>query len=407
VFIIVSVGAAYLAMTSPTPPPSVPLPTYPQYEPTYPGYTPPETEPTPDEVTPTPAEPTPDEALIRAQEILSGMTTDEKIWQLFIVTPEQLTGYKAVTEAGNATKAAITDRPVGGVIYSATNIEKPTQVTTMLTKIQGYSKLPLLLAVSEEGGGAGPVSGKSAMSFPSVGTEASIGASGDPSVAGSAGQIIGGALAGLGFNLDLSPVADLDLGGSVLGERVFGSEPTLVSRMTESFIDGLRGKGIAAAVKYFPGMGGATVDPNDNYSESSRAFSDMENAELMAFRAAVDAGAQYIVMSNLAYPTLDPSGRPASLSEPIIKLLRDNLGFRGVVITDSLSAGAITRKFAAADASVFAIEAGADMLLMPEDLAKAFAAIKDAVASGRISEARLDESVTRILIAKSQLTIDN
>ncbi|MDR3209575.1 MAG: glycoside hydrolase family 3 protein [Oscillospiraceae bacterium] len=401
-FLLLSVSTVYFALTAPEDEPSASVSAPPPTA-SPSGTSEPSAPPTDDGSAVPSGEPDLNNpSRMRAQEVLAGMTLDEKLWQLFFVTPEQLTGYANVTEAGSATQSALRDRPVGGVIYFAKNIVSPTQVQTMLTKIQGYADLPLFLAVDEEGGSVQRIGGKTAMHVPSVPAMGSIGRSGDPAQAREVGETIGETLYSLGFNLDLAPVADVLTGGSntPIGDRSFGADPALVSEMTAALVEGLHASGIASTLKHFPGLGGAAADTHTDSAETARTLDQMRASEFLPFAAGIKAGSEFVMLSHLSATAIDPSGAPASLSPAVLTLLRGELGFRGVAITDSLSMGAITNHYEAGEAAVLAVEAGADMLLMPGDLTLAFDAVKAAVTDGRLTEARIDESVTRILTAK-------
>ncbi|MDR2502148.1 MAG: glycoside hydrolase family 3 protein [Oscillospiraceae bacterium] len=402
-FILVSAAAAVAAVIYAPPPPLEPDNTPPTDV-----FLPPEVTDTPEPPVETPVgtpAPPADSAREIAESFLSGMSRDEKLWQLFFITPEQLTGYSAVTEAGTSTQTSLAARPVGGLIYFSHNIKTAQQVQTMLSKVQDYSSAGLFLGVDEEGGAVARVTGNDRLEIPPVDPAGNIGATGDTNIAELGGKQIGKALFNLGFNLDFAPVADVlvDPNNKVIGNRSFGGDPRLVADMVEFFIRGLHNQGVAAAVKHFPGLGSVTADPHDSSADCARTLDELRDMEFVPFQRAIDAGAEVIMISHASMSAIDQMGAPAALSGPVIDLLRSELGFDGVIITDSLSMAAVTRKYSPGDAAVAAISAGADMLLMPADLQKSFNALKAAVESGQISESRIDESVLRILTAKVRL----
>ncbi|MDR2421468.1 MAG: glycoside hydrolase family 3 protein [Oscillospiraceae bacterium] len=341
--------------------------------------------------------------LARAEELLSGMTADEKIYQMFFVTPESLTGYQRVYQAGRATETALEKYPVGGIIYFEQNIDSPAQISDMLTKTLGWSKIPLFLGVDEEGGRVARISSQGAMGFDAVPPMAELGASGDTRGAYDAGVKIGQMLTALGFNMDFAPVADVlaNPENTEIGDRSFGSDAALVAAMTQSFTEGLRGAGIASALKHFPGQGGAESGTHDGPVGSARTIDELRGTEFLPFSAGIGAGADFVLVSHLSATGVDASGEPSSLSRDITTgLLREELGFGNIIITDSLSMGAVTQSHTDEEATVLAVLAGADMLLMPRNLKNAADAVKSAVSSGEIAEGRIDESVLRILYVK-------
>lgn len=338
-----------------------------------------------------------------AAEIAASMTEDERLYQLFFVTPEQLTGFKRVYQSGRTTSGALEQKPVGGLIYFAANLDTAAQTLEMLTKTQEYAGLPLFLGVDEEGGRVARVSGQKSMGFDSFPAMAEIGSTGDTQQAYDTGVAIGEMLASLGFNVDFAPVADvlINPNNSEIGDRSFGTDAALVSDMTAAYTAGLRSAGLASSLKHFPGHGSTVSDSHNGYSESTRTLDEMREEEFLPFIAGIAEGTDFVLMSHMSAVNIDSSGAPASLSEYIITdLLRGELGYERIVITDSLSMGAVTQSYTGGEASVQAILAGADMILMPENLDEAVEALRTAIADGRLTWERIDESVQRILAVK-------
>jgi len=262
--------------------------------------------------------------------------------------------------------------------------------------------IPPFLAVDEEGGLVARVA-DSPIEVPYVGSMGAIGASGDPEAAYEAGNTIGGYLRELGFNLDFAPDADvlIDPSNQTIGERSFGTDPALCGRMVHRFVDGLHASGIASCIKHFPGLGDTETDTHTGGAWSSRTLEDYRSAEFQSFLGGIEAGTDMIMVSHLTNEALTGNDLPASMNGAVITdLLRKELGYEGVIITDSLQMGAVTDRFDSAAAAVTAIEAGADILLIPADYASAHQGILDAVETGRLSEERLDQSLFRILMAR-------
>ncbi len=332
---------------------------------------------------------------------LSEMPLEDKVAGLFIVTPEALTGYATVTQAGDVTQEALNKYAVGGLIYFAKNIEDEEQLKALLSGTANMSRYPIFLGVDEEGGSVSRVAG-SGIDVIQVGDMAAIGESGDVSQAYEAGLTIGTYLKDMGFNLDFAPVADVAADGeSALGDRVFGSDTALVSEMVSNLVDGLEGTGVSACLKHFPGLGDVADDTHDGGAETAKTLDEMRASYFPAFQAGIDAGADFVMVSHVTASAVDEAGVPSSMSEKIMTdILRGELGFEGVIITDALDMGAITERYSSEEAAVQAIEAGADMLLMPENFQEAYDAVLAAVQDGTIPEERIDESLARIYRVK-------
>lgn len=346
----------------------------------------------------------------RARELLAGMTLEQKVAQLFMITPEALTGYARVTAAGEVTKQSFEQHPVGGIIYMADNLADPEQTRTMLANMARYSLealgLPVFLGVDEEGGTVARVARNAAFGVENVGNMSEIGASGDCGVAYAAGSTIGGYLADLGFNLDFAPVADVwsNPENTVVKYRSFGSDALLVRDMVVEEITGLKEQGILSVAKHFPGHGSTTADSHKGAAVVNKTLQELKACDLIPFQGAVEAGVPFVMVGHLSLPQVLENDVPAVLSKEIIQdILREELAFDGIVITDALDMGAITDYYTSAEAAVLAIEAGADMLLMPEDFRAAYQGVLDAVRDGRLTEQRIDESVLRILRVKLEL----
>ena len=266
-----------------------------------------------------------------------------------------------------------------------------------------------LMADFEEGGTVSRVGSNPDMGVPSVGDMRSLGKQQDPAAAYAAGQDIGGSLHALGFNLDFAPVADVAQGAdSVIGSRSFGSDPELCASLAGVIVKSLRAEGIVSCLKHFPGYGSATVDDHNGTSIVEKTLSELEGCDLVPFQSIIasEGSVPFVMVSHLSYPNVTGSDAPADLSASIVTdILRDKLDYQNVIITDSHSMASITDHYSAGDAAVKALAAGCDMILMPSDLQAAFDAVKAAVADGTLSQARIDESVLRILTVKAEYGI--
>ena len=345
----------------------------------------------------------------RIDEILAGMTLQEKVAQLFVIMPEALTGVNGVTMAGSVTEAAFSEYPVGGIIYMEPNIQTWDQTSQMLSSMQEISLnrigLPVFLAVDEEGGGVRRVSGR-LENTPYIPEMSSVGSTQDPLQAYETGITIGQYLNQLGFNVDFAPVADVmtNPANTVIGSRSFGSDPHLVANMVTLEVQGLREQGICATLKHFPGHGNTSEDSHQGLAVSYKTLEELKNCELLPFEGGINAGAEFVMAGHIAMPNVTGDDTPASLSHTMLTdILRGELGFDGIIITDALNMGAIVNTYGSGEAAVQAFLAGADIILAPGDFHTAYYAMLDAVSSGRISEKRLQESLQRIVGLKLRL----
>ena len=346
----------------------------------------------------------------QAAQIVSGMTLEEKVAQMFFITPEALTGYGQVTVAGDATNEAYQKYPVGGLIYNSQNLVDIDQTKTMMAKMQQYAdsriSLPVFLGVDEEGGSVTQIASNEAYGLTNVNNMSDIGATGDTQNAYQAGVTIGTYLSDLGFNLDFAPVADvLTVSDSVIGNRSFGTDSELVASMALSELQGLESMGIQGVMKHFPGHGGVSGDSHSGAVSTDKSLEELFASELVPFQRAIDGGAEFLMVGHIAAPNVTGDDTPASLSKVMITdVLRTQMGYQGVVITDAMNMTAITANHAADEAAVLAVNAGADMILMPEDFGKAYNGVIDAVNNGTIDEYRINEAVVRIVKAKLALS---
>lgn len=342
-----------------------------------------------------------------AKEILDSMSLEEKAAQIFFVTPEAITGVETVTAAGDITRQALTSYPVGGLVYFSENILEPRQTAEMLTNTFRYSqevmKIPVWLGVDEEGGKVARVAENPLFQVPGYESMRAIGNTGDTSQAYEAGATIGSYLKKLGFNMDFAPDADVitNPGNKVIGDRSFGTDPQLVGEMVYQAVRGFRDQGISACIKHFPGHGQTEGDTHQGFAYTQRTLEEMENSDLIPFQKGIEAEADFVMVSHISAPNVIPQDVPASLSpEVITDLLREKMGYEGIIITDAMNMGAVADHYDSAQAAVLAFQAGADMILMPEDFAAAYQGILNGVNSGTISRERLDQSVLRILRGK-------
>lgn len=346
----------------------------------------------------------------QASQLVSGMSLEDKVAQMFVITPEALTGYASVTAAGDTTKAAYESRPVGGLIYMADNLLSTEQTTEMLTNMQNIAMertgLPVFLSVDEEGGTVARVAKNDAFGVTDVGNMSDIGATGDAQNAYNAGVTIGTYLKQLGFNVDYAPVADVltNPDNTVIGTRSFGSDASVVADMVTKELEGLSSQGVFGVVKHFPGHGGVSGDSHDGAVTMDKSLEELMQTEFVPFQKAVENGVSFVMVGHISVPQVVGDNTPASLSQMMVSnVLREQLGYQGIVITDAMNMGAITGSYTADQAAVMAVNAGVDMILMPQDYETAYNGLLQAVQDGTITEDRINESVTRIVKVKLQM----
>lgn len=317
--------------------------------------------------------------------LLADMPIEDKIAGLFVVSPEAITGVGTVIQAGNSTKQALEENPVGGLIYADKNIKSDEQFLEMLTNTRSFSKYPLFLAVSKEAG-AYQTTATSELN--------------DATAVSDAYTTIAQKLQTYGINMNLAPVADIvsENGNSDLQGRTFGSDASAATSLVNAAVNALEQQDISAVLLTFPGEG--SIDSNKNITKSLEEF---KNSEFITYQAAINAGVDCIMVSSLTASALTGDETPCTLSTIVItQTLREQLGFQGVVITDYLNSAEITSRYSTAEAVIKALEAGADVLLEPKNYKEAYQAVLAAVNNGTISQERIEESLHRIYRVKYQ-----
>lgn len=338
---------------------------------------------------------------------IESMTIEEKVAGMFFVTPESITGVGTAVTAGSSTSAALQKYPVGGIIYDAKNIQDANQFKDMVYNTKSFSKYELFAALSEEGGETSPLSASGLVSEPILGQKEISETSGITG-AYSTGISIASTLSGLGINVNFAPVSDVTIEEkSIIASRSYGSDTSNVMSMTKNMLKGMGDQSVNGCIKYFPGYGDVTVDPKRGRAASKRTKADLEACEYEFVKMAIEENVPFLMVSHVSMPEITGDNTPASLSSVFITdILRNELGYDGIIITDYMNQAAITKYYKHADAAVMAIQAGADMILAPADFKKAYAGVLAAVESGDITEERLDESLYRIFMLKYKDSIN-
>lgn len=339
---------------------------------------------------------------------IAPMPLEDRVAGLFIVTPEAVTGVGTAVTAGEGTQEALNKYAVGGLVYFSQNIKDKEQIMEMLSKTAVMSKYPIFLAVDEEGGSVRRV-GSSNIEVTEVGDMADIGAAGDTMAAYNAGAEIASYLYELGFNLDFAPVADVvaDASASAIGKRSFGGEPGAVGDMVAAAVGGFQDTGISSCLKHFPGIGASSTDTHEGKVTLEKSLDDLRASEFIPFRSGIDAGAHMVMVGHVSMPGVIGDDTPCSLSgEAVTNWLRGELGYNGIIITDAMNMSAITEYYSPDQAAVMALQAGVDMILMPDDFEVAYEGVLAAVRNGVISEERINESLKRIYRVKYRNRVD-
>ena len=331
-------------------------------------------------------------------ETLAGMTLHEKVCQMMFVTPEELTGEDGVTVAGDATRQALENYPVGGIVYFAKNLESQDQVKEMIDNSQKYSSIGLFVATDEEGGVVNRLMDTVGTTY--IGSMYYYKDDGDETAYENA-YTIANDMSALGFNLDFAPVADVwsNPDNTVIGERAYSDDYAQAAELVGNAVKGFNDGGVMCTLKHFPGHGDTAEDSHYSSAYVHRTKEEIMADEMQPFRSGIEAGAEFVMVGHLIVPDIDEV--PATLSYKIATgILRVELKFEGVAITDSFEMESIADNYSVDDAVVMSVKAGMDMILQPKDMASAVNSIEQAVADGELSEDRIDESVRRILTLK-------
>ncbi|MBQ6001349.1 MAG: hypothetical protein IJL18_00675, partial [Synergistaceae bacterium] len=345
---------------------------------------------------------------------LSSMTLREKVGQLFVIRPDQLEtslspdqihdprkfGVKSISPLMRQT---MKEYPAGGFVIFGKNFDSPKQLKRYTSALKEMCIVPPIMAVDEEGGQISRIANKKGFNVRKFPSTKAIGQSGHVRETAS---YIASYLKDYGFNLNFAPVADINTNPDniVIGDRAFGDNPAEVSRMAGEYLDGLHEHNIAGSLKHFPGHGDTKGDTHKGYVAAYKTWDELLRAEIIPFRNNLNK-ADTIMTAHITMKNITSDDFPASLSREIVTgKLRNELGYDGVIITDAMNMGAVADNYSSSEAAILAIEAGNDIVLMPYDYREAFDGVVEAVKSGRISEARIDESVKRIMRLKEKIS---
>ena len=350
-------------------------------------------------------------------EQLAKMSLEAKVAQLFITTPYGISGIENLTVADDEIYEALQKYPVGGLIYFADNIIDPSQTTLLTTTMQTYASeiegVVLFNGIDEEGGRVARIANNDNFTVTKYDSMETIGNTDDTNNAYEVGATIGSYLQEYGFNLDFAPDADVitNPDNQVIGNRSFGSDAELVSSMALACANGLLDNNIIPCFKHFPGHGATLGDTHEGFAYTNKSLDDLLSNELLPFQSAISAQMPMIMVAHISDEEIIGDNTPASLSSKMVTdVLRNQMGFEGLIVTDSLCMGAIKNNYTMSEAAVQALLAGNDMLMVAGNLASmekddfknAYQGVIDAVNDNVISEQLINQAVTRILTIKYQ-----
>jgi len=342
---------------------------------------------------------------IQAQ--IDSMTLREKVGQFFTIRPESLHQAPGddkpaapIAELDSLARAEFECYPCGGFCLFGANISDSVQVKEFTSVLHGLKYRPYL-SIDEEGGRVARIGKNEAFDVPRFPNAGQM----PKDEVYKAGRQTGTYLKRFGFDLDLAPVADVNTNpdNPVIGDRAFSPNPETAALAVTDFIRGLSEAGVASCMKHFPGHGDTKTDSHKGYAESLKTWEEISACEMIPFKAGIEAGVPAVMIAHISLPNVTSSGTPSTLSPLIIGKLRKELGFNGLIMTDSMGMKAVSSKHSPADAAVLAILAGVDVILTPNQYKDAFDGVVDAVSNGIISEERIDESVRRVLLFKEAI----
>lgn len=348
-----------------------------------------------------------EDATYASLEYLDTMSDEEKVGQLFTVNLESLDNTKGDyfehRKITKKMKKSLEKYCVGGVILFSRNIWNRKQTKKLIRKLQKNSTTPLFIAVDEEGGDVARIGNNEKMKTTTFPTMEEIGETKDADYVYEMAATIGKQIYKLGFNVDFAPVADVKTSemNSEIGTRSFGDDPDKVAEFVSAYVKGLESQNVCSTLKHFPGQGASSGDTHQGNVDLDSSISKLRKIDFVPFVSGMNAGADFVMVSHISVSRVTETSEPASMSKLIMTtILREELNFGGLIVTDAFDMASITEKYSAADAAVKSFDAGADIILMPEDLPKAYEAVLKKVQSGKITQKRLNDTVQRILKLK-------
>ena len=318
---------------------------------------------------------------------LNNMSLEEKIGQLLVVTNNSNT-------FDEETKQLIENIQPGGFIMMAPNFSTFDNTKKYIEQLKQHSKIPLIISVDQEGGIVARLKYLTDIQPTNIPPMYSLGSTNNKKLAYQVGQVLAEDVRTLGINVVYAPVIDVysNPDNTVIGDRSFSNDPTIVAKMANALANGLENNQVIATYKHFPGHGDTVIDSHDDLPIITKDYVSLLNLELIPFKEAIKNNAKIIMVGHLALPNITGDNTPASLSKKIIDILKNELGYQGLIITDALNMGALTKYYSDSTICSLAINAGNDLILMPNDIESCISDIKN-----NVSEDRINESVLKIL----------
>ncbi|WP_243467446.1 beta-N-acetylhexosaminidase [Acetivibrio straminisolvens] len=340
--------------------------------------------------------------------MINSMALEEKVGQIFIVAFRKGKLSQPLKVLSSSAKQQIQKFNPGGVILFSENIDTISQTRKLIQDMQEISKIPMFIAVDEEGGRISRIGNNEKMHSTKIPSAYTIGLANDSVLAYQAGKILGAELSALGFNMNFAPVADVNTNpdNPVIGDRAFGSDPYKVAAMVQEMTRGMQEHNVCTVLKHFPGHGDTSYDSHLGQVVINHDIERLRQIELIPFEKGILSGADGVMTAHIMLPNITDDNLPATLSDEILTgLLRNKLKHQKLIITDAMEMKAISNYWSSSEAAVMAFKAGADIILMPDSLDKAYNGILEAVKNGEITEERLNESLRRILTVKLERNI--
>lgn len=333
----------------------------------------------------------------KINELLNSMTIEEKVGQLFIY---QINDSKNVDDS---VKKLLEKFKPGGIILFARNIVDNDQILKLNNNLQSNSKIPLFIGVDEEGGIVSRLGKNKNVDVTHLPPALTIGNKKNPILAYNSGKILGRELSALGFNMDMAPVADVNTNpkNPVIGNRTYSNDPFLAGEMVVNVVNGLKENNIIPVIKHFPGHGDTSNDSHLGTVISPHKRDRLDQIEFIPFKMGIENGVEIIMTAHINMPGITTIPLPATLNPDVITdILRNDMGFNGIIMTDALDMGAISQNYSSGEAAILGIKAGVDILLIPFNQEDAFTSILNSINNNVISIDRINDSVKRIIRVK-------
>lgn len=357
-------------------------------------------------ITPLPSEtPGTEKPIDKIEEIISSMSIQEKIGQMFFITRRTNEDGHRQLLLDDSLKNIIETYKPGGFIFFEENLDNISQTKTFIEDLQNSSSIPMFIGIDEEGGIVTRLNKAEKLHSTKMPAPFTIGSTKNPENAYNAAKAISEEIKSLGFNLNFAPVADVfsNPQNRVIGKRAYSTDPNLASLKVSEAVKATMENGIIPVIKHFPGHGDTLQDSHSGIAIVENDIERLRKVEFLPFKAGIQAGVPMVMTAHVLTPHITDDELPATLSKTILDdILRKELEFDGIIITDGLEMSAISSYFPETEAVVMAVEAGVDILLLPKNIDEAYDALLEAVKNGNISEERIDESVRRILKVKSE-----